>query len=190
VIVKRNIGGSDVRYIEQLQPQFEHDGDIEDAFFVDSGLTYEGVSATNICGLTHLNGKTVSILADGLIQNQKVVAGGCVILDTAATKAHIGLPYASTLQTMRYVGNSNLGTLQGQEKRINSIVLRLENAFKFDYGHTTTGTLNTKTYTSLFTGDVKLEMPLGVNKEGYIAIVNDDPVPITVTAIVSEVNFP
>ena len=37
-------------------------------------------------------------------------------------------------------------------------------------------------------GDFELTMPLGINREGYVAITNTKPVPITVIAIIPEVN--
>ena len=188
VIVKRNINGSDVRYIEQLQPQFGHSDNIEDAFFVDSGLSYNGVATSSLTGLSHLEGETVSILADGVVQASKTVSSGAITLDSAASIVHVGLPYTSTLQTMRYTGNSNKGTLQGQEKRIPKVVVRLENAKQFQYGHSASGNLKTKTLSSLTTGDIELTMPLGINREGYVAIVNTKPLPITVIAIIPEVN--
>lgn len=189
VIVKRTKNSSIVRYIEQLQPQFDHNDSIEDAFFVDSGLSYEGVLTTSICGLDHLEAETVVVLAGGVVQASKTVSSGCVTIDTAARKASIGLSYSSTLQTMRYAGNGPKGTLAGQEKRIPKVVIRLENAKQFQYGHSALGTLKTKTLSSLTTGDIELTMPLGINREGYVAIVNTQPLPITITAIIPEVNF-
>ena len=189
VIVKRDVNGSTVRYVEQLQPRFDHNDSIEDAFFVDSGLSYDGVSTSTISGLDHLEGKTVAILADGTVQTSKTVSGGSITLDTAATKVHAGLPYTSTLQTMRWVGNSDRGTMQGREKRINSIVLRLENAKQFKYGHTPTGTLYERIFPSLFTGDFELNMPGGINREGYVSVLQYEPLPLTITAIIPEVNW-
>src|SRR5690606_27427590 len=43
-IVRRDIDGISKRYIERLHTRVMDD--IEDAFFVDSGLTYEGAAAT------------------------------------------------------------------------------------------------------------------------------------------------
>lgn len=51
-------------------------------------------------GLSHLEGKTVSILADGSVHPQLVVSGGSITLQTAAAVVHAGLPYVSDLQTL------------------------------------------------------------------------------------------
>ena len=44
VVVKRTINGSDVRYVERLHERYFTD--IQDAFCVDSGLTYTGSTGT------------------------------------------------------------------------------------------------------------------------------------------------
>ncbi|TIR55364.1 MAG: hypothetical protein E5X28_08485, partial [Mesorhizobium sp.] len=62
-IVKRTIGGVSKRYVERLHSRAFTS--VEDAFFVDCGLTYEGASATVISGLDHLKGQSVVALANG-----------------------------------------------------------------------------------------------------------------------------
>jgi hypothetical protein len=49
-VIRRTIGGTAARYVEVLKPRFNPDeGDTKvDAFFVDSGLTYEGESPIDI----------------------------------------------------------------------------------------------------------------------------------------------
>ena len=123
-MVKRTIGGATKRYIEYFS-SFDFGSDVEDAFFVDSGLTYSGSSATSISGLDHLEGQSVSILANGATHPDKTVSSGAISLDFAVTKAHIGLNYSSTLQTMRIEAGGTEGTAQGKTKRIHEVVLRL-----------------------------------------------------------------
>ena len=124
LVVKRTIGGATKRFIEYFKT-FDFGEDVEDAFFVDSGATYSGSAATNITGLDHLEGQTVSILANGAVHPDKVVSSGAVTLDFSVTKAHIGLNFTSTLQTMRIDAGGTEGTAQGKTKRIHEVVLRL-----------------------------------------------------------------
>ena len=65
MIVGRRIGGATKRSVEVLEPGWLRANAASDAFFVDSGLSYSGVAATTMTGLGHLEGETVSILADG-----------------------------------------------------------------------------------------------------------------------------
>ena len=99
LLVKRTIGGATKRYIELLK-SYDYGTDLKDAWFVDSGLQYSGAPATVISGLDHLQGKTVAVFADGLKQTSKVVAGGQITLDTAASKVQVGLPYTAKLLTL------------------------------------------------------------------------------------------
>jgi hypothetical protein len=61
MIVKRTINGATRRYVEYLT-LFDYGTDQNDAFYVDSGLTYSGSAATVISGLDHLEGQSVTIL--------------------------------------------------------------------------------------------------------------------------------
>jgi len=90
VVVRRHINGRDVRYIERLESRSF--ATPADAFFVDSGLSYDGTPITTVRGLDHLEGKTVSILADGAVHPQRVVTSGTITLDNPAGKIHVGLP--------------------------------------------------------------------------------------------------
>jgi hypothetical protein len=70
IAIERTINGSTVRYIEQLQP-YDY-GDQEDAFFVDSGLTYDGGAAVTITGITQANPAVVTAAAHGLSDGDQV----------------------------------------------------------------------------------------------------------------------
>ena len=62
VVVKRTINGSTKRYIEYLN-YMDFGSNVKDAFFVDSGLTYTGVSST--LASDHATDATSIVLADG-----------------------------------------------------------------------------------------------------------------------------
>jgi hypothetical protein len=86
-------------FIEQFQPNYWGD-DQEDAWFVDSGLGYDSTPASTFGGLDHLNGQTVAVFADGIVQESETVAGGQVTIDIAASVVAMGLPYTAKLETM------------------------------------------------------------------------------------------
>ena len=108
-VVQRTIPGVNqgkpVQYVERMDGRnFLTDGvsDVTKAWFVDCGLQYfsNGVQSQTITGLDHLNGATVSILADGSVQAQQVVAAGRITLQAPAARVTVGLPYVSQLQTL------------------------------------------------------------------------------------------
>lgn len=191
LIVKRTIGGATKRYVEYFAG-FDFGEDVEDAFFVDSGLTYSGSAATNITGLDHLEGQTVSILANGAVHPDKVVSSGAVTLDFSVTKAHIGLNFTSTLQTMRIDAGGTEGTAQGKTKRIHEVVLRLFRTVGVLVGSSETeidripfrssaGAMTSAT--PLFTGDKEIEFRGGFDTDGFIVVQQNQPLPLTIIGI-------
>lgn len=122
-VVRRTIGGTALRYIERLHTRMFTAQ--EDAFYVDSGLTYDGTPVTTLSGLSHLNGKVVDILADGAVHPQRTVSGGSITLDYAASKVHVGLPMTSDLRTLPLAMEGAQAAGQGTVKNINKVHLRV-----------------------------------------------------------------
>ena len=114
--VKREINGSTVRHIEFLKP-IEFGEDVADAFFLDSGLTYDSTATTSITSLNHLEGEIVSVLADGSTHPDKTVTNGAITLDRSSSKVHIGFGYRSTIETLRLEAGAEDGVAQGKIKR-------------------------------------------------------------------------
>ena len=75
------------------------------------------LKVTAISGLDHLEGKTVQIKGDGAKQPDKTVSSGAVTASTAAGEFTIGLPYTTTITTLRKEFDIGMGTMQGQRMR-------------------------------------------------------------------------
>ena len=191
VIVNRTVNGSTKRFVERLKP-IEFGSDIQDAFFIDSGLTYSGSAATTISGLSHLEGENVRILADGATHPDKLVSSGEITLDRAATKAHIGLSYESTLQTMRAEAGGTEGTAQGKTKRIRDLTIRVLNSVGAKVGPSSDNlelipfrdsSMSMDTAVPLFSGDKDIEFPSGYDSDGFIVVKQDQALPLTILSI-------
>jgi len=191
LVVKRTINGATARYIETFS-NFDFGTDVQDAFFVDSGLSYSGSAATTISGLNHLEGQSVSILANGATHPNKTVSSGSITLDRAVTKAHIGLGFDSTLQTMRVDAGGTEGTAQGKIKRIHDITLRLFRTVGIQVGSTESeidripfrsSADSMDTALSMFTGDKEVEFRGGFDNDGFIVVKQNQPLPTTILAI-------
>lgn len=84
----------------------ERDGDymveqFDDALNLDSALTgTSGSSTTNWSGLDHLEGQTVSIIADGVVQDDQTVSSGAITLSEAASDVEIGLSYTHIVEPL------------------------------------------------------------------------------------------
>jgi hypothetical protein len=191
IIVKRTIGGATKRYVERMR-NFDFGTSVSDAFFVDSGLTYSGSAATTISGLDHLEGQTVSVLADGSIHPDVTVSSGAITLQRSVTKAHIGLPFTSKVETLRIDSGSALGSAQGKVKRISEVTVRLFRSVGLKVG-TSTSELDVvpfrdsgddmDTAIPLFTGDKTVEFRGGYDEDATIVIQQDQPLPMTILAI-------
>jgi len=127
MLVNRTIGGVVHRYVEVLKPTFRLIGSVtaHDAFFVDSGITYSGVATSTITGLDHLDGETVSILADGKVHPQQLVVGGQITLDYDAVKVHVGLPYTARMKTLRPSVETTTEKSQGAVINISKVILKV-----------------------------------------------------------------
>jgi len=193
VIVKRTVNGNTKRYIECFAPFDFDETTATDFKFLDSHLTYDGSATTSLSGLDHLEGQTVSVLADGSTHADKVVSSGSITLDRSTEKAVVGLKYDSVLQTMRIEGGAAEGTSQGKTKRISKVVLRLFETVGVKVGPSLTN-LETVPFRSssdpmdtpvstLIAGDKEIEFRDDYNSDGFIFVKQDQPLPCSVLAI-------
>ncbi len=195
VSVLRNVNGNDVRYVEFLEAGFA--GILENGFFVDSGLTYEGEPVSAVSGLEHLAGEDVDVLADGAVQARKTVDElGEITLDRPASVVHVGLPYSSVLQPMRLEAGSSRGTAQTKIKRITQVAVRFHQTLGGKAGpseesletvHFRTSSAAMDSPPDLFSGDKRIKFPSGWNRDGVLTVVQDQPLPMTVLMIVPQV---
>ena len=201
-IVRRTVNGVRKRYIERLHSRaFE---DVQDAFFVDCGLTYSGPPATTISGLGHLEGQTLVALADGNVVRNLVVTGGAVRLQNAASKIHIGLPVTAAIETLDLdVGQvQGLGTVQGRSKSVSEVTFRVENTRGIftgpEDGERDGGTLveykqrrneNWNEAISLYTGDLTVTPYWDWSTSGSMWVKQFDPLPMTILSIMPDVTL-
>jgi hypothetical protein len=277
VVVKRTIGGVEKRYIERFTSRFFTD--IEDAFFVDCGLTYDGrlagsgkiftlsggvewdyqetltfttttnfftgisdvgdaivlydadgealrltileyvsakivqviadrtvpaefrnvattgfqVARDTFSGLGHLEGETVSILADGNVEAQKVVTGGVIALENPSVVVHAGLPIEADFETLDV--NVQGQSIQDKLKNVRSVTLVVEKTRGLfagpDADHLLevlpemTGGYDTPIMEK--TGVMKINIVSDWSEGGRVFIRQSDPLPATILAAIPEV---
>lgn len=193
VVVKRTINGSDKRYVERLHTrQFT---DPADAFFVDCGVTYSGSSTTTITGLSHLEGKTVNILADGAVHPQRVVASGTITLDNAASKVQVGLPITADIQTLPWFAQIDAGLGQGRTKNVNRVYMRVYRSSGIFAGPDANNLTEAKQRTTenygappaLKSDEIQLVITPSWNNSGQVFVRQADPLPLTLVSMTLEV---
>ncbi|MFN0043751.1 MAG: hypothetical protein ACKVSF_11140 [Alphaproteobacteria bacterium] len=192
LVVRRTIGGVTKRHLEFMEEVFGAEHAQADAFFVDGGLTYAGAPASVIGGLGHLEGEIVAVLADGAAHPNRVVSGGQVTLDRAASKVHVGLPFLTDIETLRPEAGAATGTAQGQTKRIAGVTLRLVRTLGCKVG-AAANRLDEVLFRSggdsmdqappLFTGDKYVPLESGHDTDGFVFVRQDQPLPLTLQAV-------
>jgi len=191
-VVKRNVNGRDVRYIERLHTR--RFTDAADAFIVDSGLTYDGSAVSSVSGLWHLEGKTVSILADGATHPAQTVTNGAVSLEVSASVVHVGLAITADLQGLPIglEGASAFG--QASLKNLSEVYLRVNESGGIKAGPTFSAlreypARSNEDYDSapaLKTGIVRIALDNRWSADAQICVRQSDPLPITIAALTLE----
>lgn len=199
LIVKRTINGSTVRHVEYMRPEHQPGDLLEDSVYVDNSLTYDGAAATTISGLSHLEGETVRVLADGSTHPDKVVSSGQITLDRSASVVHIGLPYSANYQSFRIEAGASEGTSQSKTKRITDVAFRVDNTLGGQAGPDLLSlddipdlmfrspATSMGSAPGLFSGDALVSWPGGYETDGRICFKHDNAYPATLVAVVPQV---
>ena len=178
VVVKRTISGTAQYYVER----FDH------TLLTDSAKT-GGVAST--VSMSHVIGKEVNVLLDGIVQaNQTVPGGGTVTFPRASASSYeVGLPIVVQATTMPIDLKIQSGTRLGFKKRIvevnalvyetqNMVINGIEVPFRsFD----TASTLDADVPD--YTGTKVLHGILGYSNEAKITITQNAPLKLTLLGL-------
>ncbi|MDY0029489.1 MAG: hypothetical protein RBR86_06055 [Pseudobdellovibrionaceae bacterium] len=97
---------------------------IDDALSLDSALTGEASSPSDTwSGLDHLNGMSVSIVADGRVQDDEIVTSGGIILAHDFSDVQVGLAYTHLIEPLPPANVSGVGGARAV--RLTELVFRL-----------------------------------------------------------------
>jgi hypothetical protein len=160
----------------------------------NTATTVWAFARDSVSGLGHLEGATVSILADGAVQPQETVSSGSVTLDRAAVLIHVGLPYESDLQTLPAVMSID-GYGQGRYKNVNKAYLRVFKSSGIFVGPTADRLVEAKQRTTepygtppnLKSDEIDVDLKPAWRAGGQVYIRQADPLPLTVVGLTLEV---
>jgi len=277
-IVKRTVNGSTVRYVERLEDR--NILDMRDAFFVDSGLSYDGrdqagtvtlsggttwdheeqltatlsgstitlsssnigdqfvftdpsdstikyrltiesVTSGSVCmarpnrtipvslrgavsswdfaildvgGLSHLEGKEVSILSDGNAHDARTVSGGSITLQEPGAVVHVGLGYLSDFETLD-ISIQGQETIRDKNKTIPKVTLILDETRGLSAGPDVNNLYevqdrefeNYDELTTPSTGPIEFLIDSDFNKKGRVFVRQSYPLPATILAVIPNV---
>jgi hypothetical protein len=139
---------------------------------------------------SHLEGETVSILADGVEQTEQEVIDG-VIDETGIvdTEMHVGLKYPSKLQPMRPVTSPEMMASTVTVKKMGISVHNTDDItvgiLDSDMKDVSFADMKNKCeIDGLYTGTVEVSVPDGYSKNCPLQIETDAPLPCTIRAMI------
>ena len=177
-IVKRNVNSTDKYYLERF----------DDDITLDSAKS--GAAASSVT-MGHLQGKTVEIVRDGVVEPSQTVGASphTVTFATAATSSHqVGQNYTVTVKTMPAEPQLAQGTVQAKKKRIiqvDAIVHETQNMTVNDKLDSIRnfGEAVLDSAVEEFTGTKTMHGILGFSGTGQITISQTVPLKMTVLGI-------
>lgn len=200
-LVKRTINGSVRRYWERLKEPFYLDVQAEH-WGLDCSYQYNSTATDTITGLSHLEGETVSIYADGAVQPPATVSSGQITLAREYSTVLVGFSIQADIVTLPklWEGDSpragrGTGTTMGRQQRITNLVADVFESSRFltswdgiTYDESSFRTISgqTNVTTPLYSGFV--DIPLGgrYNEEALVYIRHTHPGPFTLVQISEE----
>ncbi len=185
-VVKRTVNGKSVRYIER---QAAREDSSRSTCYLDCAGHYLSSDATQtISGLTWLEGRVVTVVADGVVVSGLTVTEGKLTLPISANEVWVGLPYTSQLKTLPATLQLSDGSLaRGRIKNVNRVALRVYRTSGLEVGPDESNVVPVKPRTlenygkppELKSGEVDVT-PLGHwQNDGTVVIRQSEPIPFT-----------
>lgn len=186
VAVVRNIAGTPKVYLEHFQPNLYMDsalyGRIED----------DQPKQATWGKLEHLEGMTVSVLADGVVLSSRVVIDGQITIEMPARQVYIGLPYTPRIQLLKPEAAMQNGSIQGARIGLSKVLIRLHqttgvsiNGSPLPFRYFGQGILDTQP--PLFSGDINYTETGWQNDQTIIE--QPQPLPFCVLAVVRDITI-
>ena len=196
VIVLRVIDGQNKIYLEKVSEWF-NDDEAEWGRFVDGYSTYIGQPVNTLVGLEYLEGRTVTVLADGTVHPPVTVNMGTIVLNNFYSHIVLGLNYVSEVWPITTEIQMQDGTDRGRTQRISYLDIRFYKTLGCEIGRFSPeegpiveekafrwASDPTGEQTPLFTGKYRYDFQEGYDYESVYFIRQLKPFPMTVQGVV------
>ena len=187
VVVKRTIGGSTKYYLELFDDDRTTDAAIQ--YYNSPSSPDQALPGNTTAGsLSHLEGKTVKIIRDDIVDTDATVSSGQVTMGGVPTSyAEVGINYTVTVKTQPFEPRLSSGTVQGQRRRILEVTPILHRSQNLTLNgreiSLQTLPLSGSGAVPTFTGIKKTQGFLGYGRDAQITISQSQPVFFTVLAM-------
>lgn len=197
LVVEREIAGEKRFFLERLAPQWQDQAAVEEAYFVDCGRSLRRETAsTPVEGLAHLEGREVSVLADGSPVEGCIVRDGRIELPYPAKVVHAGLGFVSALSPLPLESDGQYGSTLGRERAHGRCILRLHRSVGGKYGPHRDQLYDLPFLPQRwgeavrpFSGDLDCIPGGGRESAATLWLVQDRPLPFRLTALILDVDF-
>jgi hypothetical protein len=150
-----------------------------------------GPESTTISNLHHLEGETVTILADGNVVKDLTVSSGQVTLPNAASKTVVGIGYECIGQNLPLTVDG--AVIQARRKDVIGLALKVNKTRGLEYGTSLDNLYEIKERTNeamgtaiaLRTTTDYVAVTSGMNKDGQTYFVQRNPLPARVLGLVT-----
>ena len=160
------------------------------------------VIGNDTLNVAHLEGQTVAILANGEVLPEQVVTNGTVNVSSTYSLVHIGLPYYADLETLKIQMPLKGNTMHNQRLKISNVTFFLENTRGGYLGPDENNLwegfsqeainafsdANIGQY-DMYTGKLRQNLEGDYDEKGRLFYRQVDPLPVTIGAIVPEVDI-
>lgn len=184
-IVRRTVNGQNVRYVERFVEGCQ----------VDSAVSVESAEGSEVWGgLAHLEGKTLDIVADGVVMQQQAVTGGQITLPRKAFSIQAGLPFKTRIKTLTPEVQGGTGSAQGNSMRVSEITLRFLETIGCKINGQTVAFRNLGESVLdkpplLFSGDHRLESLGWERGQASIEITQEQPLPFHLLCVIKKITI-
>tara|TARA_R110002126_G_scaffold83053_1_gene203063 strand:- start:98 stop:1780 length:1683 start_codon:yes stop_codon:yes gene_type:complete len=186
-VVKRTIGGATKFYLETFDDDRTTDAAVQ--YYANPLAPDQAVpSNTTAGGLAHLEGKTVKLIRDDLVDPDATVSSGNVTLGgVPSTYAEVGLGFDITVKTQPFEPRMASGSQQSQKRRILEVTPLLYQTQNITINgkdiNLSQGALSGSGAVTAFTGPRKTSGFRGYDREAQITISQSQPLFLTVLSL-------
>lgn len=180
-----------VRWLRDMTEVIPED-DSNTPLTIASGEWTMDAPTTSVGGLWHLEGESITGLADGNVVKPMTVSNGSVTLDAAATRIILGLHYTPKATTLPITAPPEV--LEGRRKRIVGLVARMHDSRGLKYGTDLSKLYEFKERTTELPGEPvtpvrgpkNVHVGMAFKLEAQTYFVQDYPLPATLLGAILE----
>jgi len=192
LLVERTINSTTYQYLEMIDLPYKGsvtypvNSETHKPFMMDSAVyTKLGTPNNVVTGLSHLEGESVDVWVDGVLEEGLTVSSGQVTTTNSGEEFFVGLPYISKIITMPIEAGQAFGTAQGSIKRIHEIFVKFYKTIGGSVGDKSkTYPLSNSDGVNLLTDDIEKKVDISPAKNNQIVIEQNKSLPMSILGVV------